>query len=222
MSDPRRTVVVAAGAAGAPALLAGILRPGDRLVAADGGADAIFAAGLCPEVVVGDMDSIGPRARARVEDDPAIEIRRHPVRKDATDSQLALEYVLADGDRPREILMFGVFGDRLDHALGLVQFVAGLEEAERRRIAMTDGTQWVRVLGAGEECPVAGDPGDTVSLLPLTPRVTGVSLEGFSFPLEDGALSWGSTLGISNELEDARGRVRIRGQGILLLIHTRG
>ncbi|MNJ71295.1 Thiamine pyrophosphokinase [compost metagenome] len=59
-----------------------------------------------------------------------------------------------------------------------------------------------------------------VSLLPLTPEVTGIYLDGFMYPLEDATLKIGQSLGISNRLLDTEGTVRIE-SGFLLIIQSK-
>src|SRR5215211_6740422 len=65
---------------------------------------------------------------------------------------------------------------------------------------------------------VAGDPGDSVSVFPFTGPATGVTLEGFNYPLQDTRLEMGDTLGFHNELTGAAGRISVEG-GVLLVIH---
>ncbi len=191
----------------------------DYLIAADGGADALYRVELLPDVIIGDMDSISSELWRRIqnaEDGPRI--IRHPERKDSTDSELALLFALKLSPPTRPILMLGVFGDRLDHCLGLLMAVAGLPQADRRRITLSDGSQFARVFSG--ELEISGSPGDFVSLLPLTPRVGDVHLEGFSFSLAGEDLRWGNTLGVSNRLAKPRGRISVKGRGVLLAIHT--
>lgn len=219
MSCASRVVIAGSGSAIPASRLRRLVDAGDYLIAADGGADALYRAGFTPDVVIGDMDSISPSLWQRLGSSGAgPRIIRHPKRKDATDSELALHFALKLSPRAREILMLGVFGDRLDHSLGLVMAVAGLPQTSRRRITLSDGRQFARVFAGG--LTIFGTPGDFVSLVPLTPLVEGVSLEGFSFPLTGEDLCWGNTLGISNQLVQPRGQISMTGRGVLLAIHT--
>ena len=73
------------------------------------------------------------------------------------------------------------------------------------------------VLEAGSRT-VAGDPGDSVSVFPFTGPATGVTLDGFGYPLENARLEIGDTLGFHNELVGGAGRVSVE-RGALLVIH---
>jgi thiamine pyrophosphokinase len=85
------------------------------------------------------------------------------------------------------------------------------------RAAVVAGWGRAFVVEAGSRA-VIGAPGDGVSVFPLAETATGVSLEGFAYPLEDARLEIGDTLGFHNELLDPRGRVSVR-EGALLVIH---
>src|SRR5665811_204261 len=87
-----RVVVVAGGSEG---MLPGRedLLGADYLIAADGGADIVHAAGGTPDLVVGDMDSISSRGRRALKQD-GVEVRVFPCAKDETDLEIALRACL--------------------------------------------------------------------------------------------------------------------------------
>src|SRR4051794_14608128 len=64
----------------------------DVVVAADSGLAHVFALGLTPDVVVGDLDSVTPTDLDRARDLGA-RIEQYPSDKDATDLELALDLV---------------------------------------------------------------------------------------------------------------------------------
>ena len=73
-----------------------MISPGDLIIAADGGGMHLAAAGLIPDVVIGDMDSIAPGVLAKFENSGS-QILRYPVEKDETDLELAMELALQKG-----------------------------------------------------------------------------------------------------------------------------
>jgi len=84
------------------------MRHAPRVVAADSGADAAFAAGAEPEVVIGDLDSLSAAGRARIPMD-----RQHLItEQDSTDFDKALRSI----DAPL-VIGVGFLGKRLDHQL---------------------------------------------------------------------------------------------------------
>lgn len=211
-----------------PGYIRNLVRPGDILIAADAGVEVAFRLGLRPDLVVGDFDSLDPalleRARA------IAPVRSYPARKDKTDTHLALE--CASEYEPEEIIVAGAFGDRFDHSLGLTLLAAGLPPRPQVRLRGArqeavflhgpgaTGAGVTRVVPVG--LVLRGRPGDTVSLLPLSPAVTGVSTAGLGYPLEGATLRWGETLGVSNEMLGTEAAVSVGGSGTLLVAHLQG
>ena len=230
--DPRKArVVILTPAAGRMdrGTVRGLVRLGDRLVAADGGAAVALDLGLSPDLVVGDFDSLDQATLERVE--AICPVRRFPARKDQTDTHLAIEAALQlfPDEAAREIVICGALGDRFDHSLGLVLLLAGLAAAGPTGTAASAPSR-VRLVGAGQEgfvlapghrLELAGRPGDTVSLLPLSPEVTGVATTGLLYPLASATLRWGETLGVSNEMTGTEASV-VACAGVLLVTRLEG
>ena len=61
--------------------------------------------------------------------------------------------------------------------------------------------------------------GRFVSLLAVTPKVTGVTLYGMKYPLRDFTMHCFSSLGISNEIVEDKARICLR-DGVLLVIEA--
>ena len=62
---------------------------------------------------------------------------------------------------------------------------------------------------------ITGMRGATVSLLPLTMKVSGIFLTGFQWPLEDAVMNLGDPYGVSNVVTGDEAQIRVR-EGILL------
>src|SRR5512145_700860 len=99
-----------------PDLLAArsLLRPGDIILAADGGMRHAAALGVRPAAIIGDLDSAAPDWKARAE--AGTDIVLYPKDKDETDLELALAYAIEQGHQ--EIVIVGALGGRLDQTLG--------------------------------------------------------------------------------------------------------
>ena len=85
-------------------------RRADRLVAADGGANAVRALGLVPDLILGDLDSVTRATRRAFANVPTIQIRS----QDNTDLEKALDHCAAEGDHA--VIIAGRHGqtDRYD------------------------------------------------------------------------------------------------------------
>ncbi|MCK9196286.1 MAG: thiamine diphosphokinase [Syntrophales bacterium] len=184
----------------------------EAVLCADGGARYAHALGLAPDLIIGDMDSLDDEL-LRVFEEKGIAIVRYPVRKDETDTQLALIQALAMN--PEEILIFGAMGKRLDHTLAnLGLLMMGLEKGVP--IKLLDENCEVFVMAGA--ATVSGKKGQTVSIFPWGGEARGITLEGFEYPLEDATMTLARPCGISNRLTEKVGRIKVD-EGYLLIIH---
>lgn len=202
----RTALVVTGGDPVSEEALADLL-PADFVVAADSGLDHADRLGLQPDLVIGDFDSVSAAALARFRGP----IERHPVAKDATDLELALEAAVAR--RPDRIVVVGGHGGRLDHfianALVLTTVPADIDvewRAGEAAIHLVRSTSRIR-----------GRIGAKVSLVPVGGDGRGVTTEGLRWPLRDETLRSGSTRGVSNEFEATEATVSVE-EGTLLAI----
>ncbi|WP_019638645.1 thiamine diphosphokinase [Paenibacillus fonticola] len=191
------------------------IRPGDLIIGADRGALFLVEHGIHPHMAVGDFDSINEEQFDQVKSASGQLISCDPVNKDLTDTELA--YVIAMDRQPAEIIMMGVTGTRMDHTLANIQMMLrGLQH--QIPSAIYDTHNYITLTGSSS---VIQERGFTyVSLIPLTPEVTGISLDGFMYPLDNATLRMGQSLGISNRLIQPEGTVRIE-SGLLLIIQSR-
>jgi len=201
------------GAPDSPGLIQTVAGRADLVVAADGGARYALDAGVIPDLVVGDMDSLGEDLAREVERRGA-SLERHLVRKDKMDGHLAVLAARERGATVADLLCAagGRFG-----ALFAVPHI--LLAAERIGLRSTVVADWGRmfVIETGS-LTMEGVPRDSVSIFPLSGQATGVTLEGLAYPLEDARLEPGDTLGFHNELISREGRVSVR-EGALLIVH---
>lgn len=84
------------------------------IIVADGGARLLKKYDFQANLLLGDLDSIGDEALSYVEKN-GIEIKKFPAKKDFTDTELALSYLVDEGYR--DIIILGALGTRLDHEL---------------------------------------------------------------------------------------------------------
>lgn len=209
-----RAVIFVNGRVEDYASLAHWLAASDYLICADGGVAHCLALGRRPHVIVGDLDS-APEHLIGQWQDQGVQIERHPAEKDQTDLELAIERALRDG--AGEILLLGAMGGRLDQSVANVLLLAQRRWAVPIRLA--EGNQVAQVVRGGETLVLEETEGDTVSVIPLSDRVTGISYGGLAYPLESASLSLGTTRGISNVIARVPASIRVEA-GILLVIRT--
>ena len=209
-----RAVVFVNGTVTDYAALRQWLQPDDYLICADGGSRHCVQLELRPDVVVGDMDSADPAVLTTWEA-AGTALERHPTGKDQTDLELALERAIRDG--AADILLLGALGGRLDQTLANLLILA--QRNWQARIRLAEGDQVAQILLDGEVMTLSGAVGDIVSVVPLSPEVTGITYAGLEYPLEGAALRLGSTRGISNVIAAHPATIAID-RGILLVVQS--
>lgn len=184
------------------------------MIAADGGTKNCLALGLTPDFIIGDMDSIDPGQRAALETGHTV-FQKFPQDKDQTDLELALHFAV--GNKADEILLLGLLGGRLDQTLANLLLLSR-PEWSKSRLVVVEGLDTAYILHGGENLVIQGEAGDTISLLPLSPQVTGVTTQNLRWPLAEARLDFGSTLSISNEMTVSTAAIQIA-TGTLLVVH---
>ena len=187
------------------------IQPGDRLIAADGGLRHLLALGLTPHVLIGDLDSADPAEVAQAAA-AGTRVERFPARKDQTDLELAVRLALTEG--AQDLWIFGALGARWDQTLANLLLLAH-PDFRAARLRLVDGAQQIYLVQS--HAVIEGRPGDTVSLISLQGDASGVTTHGLEYPLHDGRLAFGSTLGVSNVLLEARASVWVT-QGLLACV----
>ncbi len=181
------------------------------MIAADSGLEHARALGVHVELVVGDLDSVDPAALdAAVAD--GTDVERHPVAKDATDLELALDAALDRG--ATAVRVVGIAGGRLDHFLGNVLLLTSPRYADVRVDAQLDGAH---VIVVRDRADLDGSPGDLCSLLPVGGPAVGVLTDGLRYPLRRETLAQGTTRGVSNEFVSSTASVSLD-DGVLLAV----
>ncbi len=209
-----KTVVVAAGTLDVAD--ARWLDVADVVIAADGGATSLDAWSRRPDRLIGDLDSVDAALVERLARDGTT-VERHPVDKEASDTELAIDAAF-DAGATSVTLIGAVGGDRLDHELANMLLLADPRFTSRDLCAV-QGSTVVRALHGPASAGVDGRPGDLVTLLPVGGDAGGVTTDGLRWPLDGATLRMGRSRGLSNEVVRGGGSVRIE-HGTLLIIET--
>jgi thiamine pyrophosphokinase len=207
-----RVAIFLNGAPDPEKVLRAVAGRADLVVAADGGARYALAAGIVPDLIVGDMDSLGKPLQRELEA-RGVELERHPTRKDKMDGHLAVFAAAERGATAAEFVC--ATGGKLGAVFAVPHILLA---AERRGLTSNVVADWggMFVVEAGFRI-VKGAPGDSVSVFPLAGPATGVTEEGMDYPLTNATLEPGDTLGFHNELVGAEAKVSVEG-GTLLVV----
>ena len=187
------------------------------LAAVDFGMEFFRKAGVKPDVIVGDFDSVKQETLAFFKGQQGIDWLSLVPEKDDTDTEAAIREVIRRGCKRIHIL--GATGSRLDHVLTNIGLL-GLGVSCGVEILMADSCNRIRMVKNGISIRKEEQFGDYVSLLPVTPKVSGLTLKGMKYPLFQYEYSCFSSLGISNEIVGDEAEISFA-EGILLVIESR-
>jgi thiamine pyrophosphokinase len=188
-----RVVLLAGGSPPSEARLRGERARADRLVCADGGTGAAWAAGLEPDLVAGDLDSLPAGALERL---PQNAIHRD-TGADDNDLEKAVREIYRRWGESVELAVLGA-GERegrTDHALANLGI---LVTEPHRRIQWVDGAGRMVALRSGR-LTVEDAVGVTLSILPWSLHGAVMSAAGVRYPLDQERLLLGGR-GISNQV----------------------
>ena len=213
MQTYSRAIILSGGTLGDWAL--SYIKSRDLIIAADRGAWFAVQHGLKPHMSLGDFDSIKSEQFANVKEASEHVNAYDPVWKYSTDTDMAFEYALSKG--VSSIIVLGATGSRLDHTLANIHL---LRKGEQHGIdtRIIDAHNEVRLIR--KRTIIERGPYDYISLLPLSEEVTGITLSGFRYPLQDAVLTIGESTGISNEFLQNSGTIDLK-TGMLLVIQSK-
>ena len=172
------------------------------LVAADGGADRVLAAGLMPAAVIGDFDSLSDAGRNAI----AAERLFHIAEQETTDFDKALRSV----DAPF-VLALGVTGARLDHELAALNALVRHQGCPCIVIGAKDV-----IFAAPKAVTLQLTPGDALSLFPMAP-VSGTS-SGLDWKIDGLDFAPGGRIGTSNRVSAREVQLRFDQPGMLVIV----
>ena len=181
------------------------INEGDFVIAADAGYINCLAAGISPDLAVGDWDSApAPTGVERID---------LPVEKDDTDTLAAIRIGLEKGFD--EFHIFGGTGGRIDHTFANMQCLVFLSKRGKRGFlhdenavitAITDGRIELLPLESGD-----------VSVFSVDGTAEGVSVIGLKYRADDIALTADFPLGVSNSFVGRPAVIEVK-RGTLLAV----
>lgn len=178
----------------------------DYIIAADGGYTYMKAYGLKANLLMGDFDSL-----EEVPDD--VEVLRHPVEKDDTDTMLAVQKGLELGYKT--FVIYGGLGGRLDHTLANIQTLAWLSKQGARGYLVGEGLAITAITTGGLKLGEQNQ--GVISVFCNSGSAEGVTLKGLKYTLENAALTPDMPLGVSNEFIGCESSVSVK-EGTLIVL----
>src|SRR6266568_189928 len=207
-------VIFAGGTLRSGKLVTQAIAQADQIIAADSGAATALSYGCTPSIIVGDFDSLKASLQQQLQQQGSQFIQA-AVEKDETDTELAIQVALQQG--ATAITLLGALGGaRFEHTMANILLLAAVETVP---IRVVDGPSTCWLLRGPGCAAIQGQPGDLLSLLPLTGEAVGIRTNGLYYPLRGESLRFGKPRGVSNVLTQENAEVALEA-GMLLIIHT--
>jgi len=191
-----------------------VLKSAELIICADSGARYVLGLGLMPQIVIGDLDSL-PAQDFQELQNCGVEFIKYPQKKDYADTALALQKALEFGYK--RIEMVACLGGRFDHTLANVLLLT-LPQVREIDIRVIEPSQELFLVKASMK--ISGQKGDTLSLLPLSPQVSGIRTKGLYYQVPRGSFTMGFSNGVSNVLTEDLVEISVE-KGLLLAIHSK-
>ena len=155
---------------------------------ADGGANHLEALGIFPLEIWGDLDSVTKEIIEKYRNNN-VRIKKFPKDKDYTDGELILQHI--SKLNYDEIIIIGGLGGRIDHLLTNLNLIFKFKN-------LKFVTEKERIFSIEKKAELTGLRGKTISFVPFSEKVEGLTLEGFKYPLNKYILHQGDSICMSN------------------------
>ena len=174
---------------------------GKKIFAVDKGIEICKECNILPKVLIGDFDS-AESAAVNWAIENKIPIERHPVEKDFTDTQLALELL----PKNSSVIVTGIFGGRIDHLFSNIFTCANY-----KNIFLADEREIIFYVKGGESVEVKFfEKPFAVSLFPITETCEGVTTENLHWELFNATLKQNLPNAISNRAETSEIKISVK------------
>jgi thiamine pyrophosphokinase len=207
MKTVNNILLIANGKCEDAAFIKTLAKENDFVLAVDGGADTALKAGVTPDLVIGDLDSISPAAKEKLGKDKLFKISR----QDNTDLEKALDFTLVLN--PKTTTIICASGGRLDFTLSNVSSVFNYT---KKLHVVLKGKGW-RIYPIEKSAAFTCKKGATVSLIPMS-AAKGITLKNLKYPLNNATLKTGLTA-VSNVAKKDNFEVLLKSGKLLVMIY---
>lgn len=182
----------------------------DFIVCADLGYSYAKMAGLVPDLIIGDFDSLKEELP---EDTEVVHLNS---KKDDTDTEHCVMECIRRGYK--DFLLLGSIGGRTDHTFANIAILSFLSEYKYSGVARNNGEE-IRILNEGNY-PMNNLSGKTFSVFPYGCEGVNVTYKGAEYPMNSSILTYNVSKGISNVFVSDEAEITVNsGRAILIIYH---
>lgn len=187
----------------------------NNIIAVDKGLEILDKINIVPNYIIGDFDSVSENILHKYTKKDINVVKLNP-EKDYTDTHMALK--LAIELKSSKVYIVGALGKRIDHTIANIHILKEMLD-NNIECKILDSNNEIQLITIGKN-QIQNTGYKYISLIPLTTEVTGVTLTGFKYPLNNAILKIGHSIGVSNEIMDNVATIEIK-SGILIMIKSK-
>jgi len=195
------------------------LARGKFKIAVDGGYRLLRTCSLTPDLLIGDFDSL---RRREVSSRKRIKVLSHPVAKDKTDTQLALEYCFDAGAKNIDIVQPAI--GEPDHFTAnlmlLTRWFGHGQHSKQPHLRIVNHRSEIRCL-KNDSLTLRQSRGERVSVIPLSKEIS-LSCSGTAYDVERLKVGRGMTVSTRNRIVADEATIAIIGEALLFRLYPLG
>lgn len=196
----------------------------DTVVCADSGLDAAYSLGVKVDYFMGDFDSVSSNVLTlymdkKIQNSPDVNYIKYPTQKDATDTELVLDFVIENN--PASIVILGATGGRIDHLLANIGILLNALENDIETYII-DSYNKLYLIDKNTFIYKDDIWNKYISFYPYTEKVENVRLSGLKYGLEGEDITLGSSRTVSNEFAQGSDKAYVEfDSGVLIVIQSK-
>ena len=185
--------------------------PGDNdlVIAADKGFEVLSEFDIVPDIIIGDFDSLGFVPEGK-------EVIKLPAVKDDTDIGYSIKYALNKGYS--DFVIYGGIGGLFDHTYANIQLAVYVSKNGGRAVFVGEDCF---ITAITDDCINLKGQNERISVFAADSKVSGVTLKGLKYELENAELTSCFPLGVSNEFTGNKATVSVKGGTIIIITQSK-
>ena len=191
-----------------------------RVIAVDKGIETCNKIGIVPDVIVGDFDSASKVTvgvyRKMAKNMHSIQFVDLDTHKDFTDTHVAIMHTMEEG--ATDIYISGATGTRLDHTMANIGLLKECADKGVNAYIEDDHNVITMINSSAGISRISGY--DYISFIPYGGSVSGVTLKGFEYIVEDYTFEIGDSRGVSNRITSENARIEFD-EGYMIVNYSR-
>lgn len=185
----------------------------DYIIAVDGGLKILDSVAIKPDLIIGDMDSIDESVLKKYTD---VKIKKYPLEKDYTDSELALKKAI--GLNPENIYIISGTGSYFDHSYANI---VNLLRNKNKGINIKIITGNAEIFTVKKKLKLVNLINRRFSFFPIC-KVTGIDMEGCKYFFKKKKNLKFTDYSISNVITENKFKLKMKKGKIIFILFDEG